>query len=102
MWNHADNEGPAINNHLEGWHARLNRLAKKSHPNIYEVIEIFQREEASSKVTILQLKSGGVARKSKTKAIKYEKKLKKLKMKLRKNIIALQDFVIGASHLNHI
>ena len=83
MWNHANNEGSATNSHLEGWHARLDRLAKMSHPNIYEVIEIFQREEASSKVTILQLKSGGVARKSKTKAIKNAKRLKKLKKKLR-------------------
>ena len=102
MWNHSDNEGPATNNHLEDWRARLNRLAKKSHTNIYEVIEIFQREEASSKVTILQLQSGGVARKGKAKAQKNAKRLKKLKKKLRKNKIALYDFVVGASYLNHI
>ena len=30
MWNHFQNSGPGTNNHLQGWHYHLNRLARKS------------------------------------------------------------------------
>ena len=39
--------GPRTNNHLEGWHYRLNRLARKKHPN-HEVIEIIKQEQAAT------------------------------------------------------
>ena len=37
-----------------GW-----RISQKAHPNLYEVLQLFQREEAASEVTILQLEAGG-------------------------------------------
>ena len=34
MWNHFGNGNHRTNNHLEGWHHKINQVAKKSHPNI--------------------------------------------------------------------
>ncbi len=34
IWNYHEVEGPRTNNHIEGWHNKINRLAHKSHPNI--------------------------------------------------------------------
>ena len=55
MWNYYRHYGPRTNNHLEGWHNRMKRLSRKAHPNLNEVLELFQREQAASEVTILQL-----------------------------------------------
>ena len=39
----GDIEGHRTNNHLEGWHHKLNKPAQKSHPNIFEVVQLLQR-----------------------------------------------------------
>ena len=44
IWNYYAHSGPQKNTHLEGWHNRMKRIAKKAHPNLYEVLELFQRE----------------------------------------------------------
>ncbi|XP_048248930.1 uncharacterized protein LOC125378113 [Haliotis rufescens] len=33
MWNHFDTLGPRTTNHVEGWHARINKMTT-NHPNI--------------------------------------------------------------------
>ena len=38
------------NNHVEGWHSRLKKVVGKPHPNIYEIIDVFKREEVSTKM----------------------------------------------------
>ena len=43
-----ETEGPRTNNHLEGWHNRLRRVVGKYHPNIFECVEVFQREQVST------------------------------------------------------
>ena len=52
--------GPRTNNHVEGWHNKINCLAGKSHPNIYEIVELFKTEQAATEVSLLQLEAGGV------------------------------------------
>jgi len=37
----------------------MKRISRKAHPNLYEVLELFQREQVASEVTFLQLKAGG-------------------------------------------
>ena len=45
------------NNHIEGWHNRLNKIVGKAHPNIYELVETFKKEQASVEVAVTQLSS---------------------------------------------
>jgi hypothetical protein len=42
LWNHAKTDGPRTNNHLEGFHNKLNRRIKKAHPSIYDLIDTFK------------------------------------------------------------
>ena len=35
------------------WHNKINRLAGKSHPNIYENVELFKTEQAATEVSLL-------------------------------------------------
>ena len=48
------------NNHLEGSHNCMKRIARKAHPNVYEILELFQREYAASEVTIRKVEAGKV------------------------------------------
>ena len=48
----------------------------KAHPILYEVLELFQGEQAASKVTILQLEAGGAHRQKWRKVIQREQKIK--------------------------
>ena len=43
-WNYYQMEGPKTNNHVEGWHNKINRAAGKAHPNIFELVELFKTE----------------------------------------------------------
>ena len=42
-------------NHLEGWLKRLKSLARRANPNIFEVSELINREQAATDTTIEQL-----------------------------------------------
>ena len=50
MWNHFGNDNHWTNNHLEGWHYKINQIAKKNHPNILEVIGLLKREQSAVEV----------------------------------------------------
>ena len=49
------------NNHVEGWHgwhSRLKKVVGKAHPNIFEIVEVFKKEQASTEVSLTQLSAG--------------------------------------------
>ncbi|KRX29509.1 hypothetical protein T05_6160, partial [Trichinella murrelli] len=46
------------NNHLEGWHNRLNRKAGKSHNGLYELLQLLISEQGVMDTLIQQVLSG--------------------------------------------
>ena len=46
------------NNHAEGWHSKVRKLAEKAHPNIYKVVSLFKLEQAATEVTLMQVAAG--------------------------------------------
>ena len=46
------------NNNLEGWHARLNRLIGKAHPNLFQFLETIVQEQGSTETLLLQIQAG--------------------------------------------
>ena len=51
-------------------------ISRKAHPNLCEVLELFQREQAATEVIIEQLEAGGVRKRKKV--IQREDKIKSL------------------------
>ena len=76
-WNVYDTDGPRTNNHLEGWHNRLKRVVGKSHPNIYECVEVFQKEQGSTEISLIKL-APGARPPNRRKAIEKDKKIEEL------------------------
>ena len=59
IWNHFDNTGPRTNNHLEGFHHRLNRRLRVAHPNIHELILVFKAFQQENELGQERLLRGG-------------------------------------------
>ena len=77
-WNYFSHEEPCTNNHLEGWHNRLKRVSRKAHSNLFEVVEILKKEQATTEVAIEQLAGGGRIRSKWRKVVQHEDTIKRL------------------------
>ena len=58
----------------------MKRIARKAHPNLYEVLELFQREQAATEVTIQQLEAGGIRKAKRRKVVQWEEKIKSIEL----------------------
>ena len=98
MWNYYAHSGPRTNNHLEGWHNRMKRIARKAHPNLYEVLELFQREQAATEVTIQQLEAGGIRKAKRRKVVQREEKIKSLQDELAAGERNIDSYISAIRH----
>ena len=53
-----DYDGPRTNNHVEGWHSRLKRIMGKPHPNIFEIVDVVRKEQATIEMKLEQYAAG--------------------------------------------
>ncbi len=44
-WQYDNLNGVRTNNHLEGWHSRMNKTFSHPHPNIYRLIDMLKQEQ---------------------------------------------------------
>ena len=75
MWSVCQNDSFRTNNHLEGWHNRLKRLVGKAHLNVYEFVEVIQKEQTATEVSITQLEAGARLPRRALKAISMDRKI---------------------------
>ena len=86
------------NNRLEGWHNRLKRIVKKPHPNIYELIDVFKREQAASEVTLQQLETGANPPPRK-KYRQLEQRVERIKEKMSAGQMSISEYLDTIGHL---
>ena len=73
-------------------------MARKAHPNLYEFIEVIQKEQAIAEVTIEQLSGAGRVRAKKSKVVRHEETIKKLMEEFTGGIRTLESFLSSLSH----
>ena len=76
----------------------MKRISRKAHPNLYEILELFQREQAATEVTIQQLKAGGVRKPKRKKVIRREDKIKSLADELNNGERDIDSYLTGIRH----
>ena len=76
----------------------MKRISRKAHPNLYEVLELFQREQAACEVTILQLEAGGARRQKRRKVIEREQKIKTLADELANGDRDIDSYISAIRH----
>ena len=59
---------------------RLKQLVGKAHPNVYEFVEVIQKEQTANEVSITQLEAGACPPRRTLKAITGDRKKQKLKV----------------------
>jgi len=101
-WNHFDNTGPRTTNNAEGWHSKLNRLCRSAHPNIYSLLRLLQRIQASNEVRLVQLRAGGKQRPRERKYRQLDDRLRLLKQRLTDGQYNVLEYADAASHLVHL
>ncbi|VDI17808.1 Hypothetical predicted protein [Mytilus galloprovincialis] len=78
-WNYHQRQGPRTNNHLDGWHNKLKKRVKTAHPNIFEIINMFKKEQAANGVKKVQYAAGGNMRRKAKKYREIEERFTTLK-----------------------
>lgn len=58
FWNHYARTGPRTNNHLEGFHSKLNKCFQHPHPNIFIFLECIKHVQSSNTRHLLQVRAG--------------------------------------------
>jgi len=81
MWNHFETEGSRTINHLEGWHAALNRAVNRHRPNIYILINEIKNQQQNFELDISSQSRGNPKPKPSLKFRKLEEQLKNVKEK---------------------
>ena len=77
LWN-VHSSSMRTNNMVEGWHSKLNKRLRKSHPNIYELINYLKKEQGKTELTISQTRLGAPAPKRKKKYRQLEERIQSL------------------------
>ena len=54
----------------------VKRVVGKVHPNVYEIVEIFKREQGVTEITINQLASRAIPPRKRKKSIEKDKRIK--------------------------
>ena len=58
IWNHYNKNGPRTNNHLEGFHSKLNKHFTSAHPNIFLFLDTIVSFQSSYTLKIQQVAVG--------------------------------------------
>ena len=90
-------EGPKTNNHVEGWHNKINHAAGKVHLNIFELVELFKTEQANTEVSRAQLAASGAVRNTRKKYCTKQKRLAKIGEKFERGDYTLEEYIDGIS-----
>ena len=84
---------------------RLARLAQsteegcigKAHPNIFEIVEVFKKEQASTEVSLTQLSAGAAPPRRRRRVLLRDRLVTELQQRFTSNSISLEDYLSGVS-----
>lgn len=81
-WNHYQTEGSRTNNHLEGWHNKLKKRVKITHPSIYAILKEFKKEQTANEAKMLPYAACGKRRKTVKRYQEVDERLQRLKTQM--------------------
>lgn len=69
---------PRTNNHVEGWHNRLNSFVRCHHPPIFKFLNEIMKEQCLQEIDIAHIHSGEKLTKTKSKNSRFNLRMKLL------------------------
>ena len=52
--------GQEVYHFIESWHSRLKKIVGKVHPNIFEIIDVMRKEQATTEMKLNQFEAGAM------------------------------------------
>lgn len=98
QWNYYDYDGPRTNNHVEGWHSRLKRIVDKPHPNIFEIVDVIKREQATMEMKWEQYAAGATQPPRKKRYVQRDEKIRKLFERFQNGESSLAEYLSSVRH----
>ena len=100
MWNiyHAANR---TNNRVEGWHSKLNRYVKKSHPNIYELLTELKKEQAATELTVHHARLGAAPPGRRPEYIRLDQQVDRLRTKFEAGEYTVEEYLGSLRRIVH-
>ncbi|KAK3097880.1 hypothetical protein FSP39_014087 [Pinctada imbricata] len=102
VWNHFNSDGPRTTNHLEGWHSKIKKQVQIAHPNMYQIIRHLKQIQASNKISIVQIRAGGLPKPKKRKYLNIDSRIRNLQRRLQASEIDVFEYVDEVSQLIHL
>ena len=100
LWN-VHNAATRTNNKVEGWHSRLNRYVKKSHPNIFELITELKKEQSTTELTISRARLGAAPPPRKATYIQLDQQQDRLKTNFDTGEYTVEEYLASLRRLVH-
>ena len=97
MWN-VYGEDLRTNNDAEGWHLRFSKMSGQRHPNIWNMIAAFQREQTATEVMRQQLALGQSVKRSYKQYDDIQRRIESLKASYDAGTFDAIQYVTGVSH----
>ena len=71
----------------------MNTIAGKKHPNVYELVELFKKEQAMTETTIQQLAAGGASRRRRHFYRVKDRRINRVMEKFRNGEYTLDEYI---------
>ncbi|KAF0706858.1 MULE domain-containing protein, partial [Aphis craccivora] len=93
MWNHFNTDGARTINHLEGWHAALNKAIGRTKPNIFILIKELKNQQTNFELDLIAQKNCIRPQNMKTKYRKLKERLSFAKERLQNGAICILEYL---------
>lgn len=100
FWN-VHNEGTRTNNHLEGWHSKLNKAVRKIHPSVHDLVAVLKVEQGETELVIQRARLGAAPAPRKKKYRGLDSRLERLRTQFRSGDMSSNEFLDAVQHLVH-
>ena len=71
----------------------VSKTAGKAHPNFFELVELFQNEQAMTEVTLQQLAAGGATRKRERRYRMKDRAIKRVQQKFEAGTYSIDEYI---------
>lgn len=100
LWNHFENQGARTTNNVEGWHSKVNKLCTHAQPNIFSIVQLLQKLQATNEAKLIQLVGVGKKRAKRRRYRQIDSCLAQLKYRFQNGLI--NEYAGAASDLLHL
>ena len=71
-------------------------------PNVFEIVEVFKKEQASTEVSLAQLAAGAAPPRRRRRVLRRDRMVAQLQQRFTSNSISLEDYLSGVSVHTHL